>query len=248
MTKPTALIVDDEPHARAKLRRLLEQDGRMDIAGEARDGLEAVAALETVRPHTVFLDVQMPGLDGFGVLDALDPTLTPHVVFVTAHDAHALRAFDVHAVDYLLKPVDPDRFVEAVDRALEAPRRGGLARSVRASLPPERQIVERFLVRVRGRMILVPVERVEYISAAGNYAELHAGKEVHLVRGTLQELEDRLPEMRFRRIHRSTIVNLDHVQELQPWSHGDLTVVLRSGTELRLSRRYRERLHGVFGP
>jgi two-component system, LytTR family, response regulator len=248
MSEPRVLLVDDEPPARAKLRRFIEDDGRMRIVGEAGDGVEAVQAIESLTPDIVFLDIQMPELDGFGVLDAVDVERMPHIVFVTAHDQHALRAFEVRALDYLLKPVDRDRFGEALDRVLErygtAP---GDARTVLAELPAERRRLERFLVRSRGRMLLVPVERVDWIGAAANYAELHVGSESHLVRGTLSEIEERLPAGRFARIHRSAIVNLDRVRELHGWSHGDMMVELHDGTRLRLSRRYRDRLEGVFG-
>lgn len=247
--KLRTVIVDDEPHARAKLRRFLEADDRVELVGEAGDGMEAVSVLEATRPDLLFLDIQMPELDGFGVLDALDPAVNPRVVFVTAHDQHALRAFEVRALDYLLKPVDPERFAEAVDRAVGAHRAGAVSdsRSVLAELPPERRALERFLVRTRSRMVLVAASSVDWFGATGNYIELHCGKDTHLVRGTLQDLEDRLDGTRFIRIHRSTIVNLERVKELHPWSHGDLLVVLQDGTELKLSRRYRDRLEGVFG-
>lgn len=248
----TTVVVDDEPHARAKLRRFMDADGRLELVGEAGDGLEAVRVVEETRPDLLFLDIQMPEMDGFEVLQELDPAVDPRVVFVTAHDQHALRAFDVRALDYLLKPVDPERFEEAVDRAVEAYGAGAGVRpdprSVLAELPADRRALTRFLVRSRSRMLLVPTERVDWIGAAGNYVEIHCGKETHLVRGTLQDLEARLDPARFVRIHRSTMVNLERIKELHPWSHGDLLVVLTDGAELRLSRRYRDRLAGVFGP
>ncbi|MEJ2204363.1 MAG: LytTR family DNA-binding domain-containing protein [Gemmatimonadota bacterium] len=244
------VIVDDEPHARAKLRRFIEADGRMALVGEAGDGVEAVDVLESTRPDLVFLDIQMPEMDGFGVLAELDPAVNPQVVFVTAHDQHALKAFEVRALDYLLKPVDQERFAEAVHRAIEAHGAGAEpdTRSVLSELPAERRALERFLVRSRSRMMLVPASRVDWIGSASNYVELHCGTDTHLVRGTLQDLEERLDPSRFARIHRSTIVNLEQVKELHPWSHGDLMLVLRDGTELRLSRRYKDRLGSVFGP
>lgn len=248
MSEPTVLIVDDEPPARAKLRRFVEDDGRARVIGEAGDGPEAVGAIESLAPDIVLLDIQMPELDGFGVLAALDVEPMPHVIFVTAHDQHALRAFEVRALDYLLKPIDRDRFTDALDRALE--RLDGAphdAREVLAELPPERRRLDRFLVRSRGRMLLVPAERVDWIGGAGNYAELHAGTDTWLVRGTLTQIEAGLPPGRFARIHRSAIVNLDRVRELHDWTHGDFMVELHDGTRLRLSRRYRERLEGVFG-
>jgi len=247
MAEPRAIIVDDEPHAREKLRRFLAEDGRAVLVGEAGDGPAAVSLIEAHRPDVVFLDVQMPGLDGFQVLESLEIDPLPEVVFVTAHDEHALRAFEVQALDYLPKPVDRERFTRALDRALERVGRGeAYVRPVLSALPARR--LERFLVRTRGRMFLVPVEDVDWIGAAGNYVELHVGGDVHLVRGTLSALEERLPPDRFVRIHRSSIVNLERVRELQPWSHGDLVVLLRGGEELRMSRRYRDRLQEMFGP
>ena len=251
MSEPGVVIVDDEPHARAKLRRFIEDDGRVCVVGEAGDGMEAVRVIEDGTPDLVLLDIQMPEMDGFQVLEALELDALPQIIFVTAHDRHALRAFEVRALDYLLKPVDRQRFTAALDRVLETlaiPARQAVSdvRAVLTDLPAERRVLERFLVRSGGRMLLLPVDRVNWIGAAGNYAELHAGGETHMVRGTLQELESRLPE-RFARVHRSAIVNLDHVKELHDWSHGDLMLHLNDGTELRLSRRYRGRLEGIFG-
>ncbi len=245
MSEPRVVIVDDEPHARTKLRRFIEEDGRARVVAEAANGVEAVRAIETERPDLVLLDVQMPEMDGFQVLEALDVD-PPRVIFVTAHDTHAVRAFEVRALDYLLKPVDRARFTAALDRALEAADTSHDALEALAELPRERRRLDRFLVRGRGRMLLAPAGDVAWIAAAGNYAELHIGPDAYLVRGTLQELETRLPPS-FVRIHRGTIVNLDHVKQLHSWSHGDLLVEMRDGTELRLSRRYRDRLEGVFG-
>jgi two-component system LytT family response regulator len=251
VTEPRVVIVDDEPLARAKLRRFIEDDGRVCVAGEAGDGIEAVRVIEEGAPDLVLLDIQMPEMDGFQVLEALELDALPQIIFVTAHDRHALRAFEVRALDYLLKPVDRQRFTAALDRVLEtlsvpARQANGDVRAVLAELPAERRVLERFLVRSGGRMLLLPVDSVDWIGAAGNYAELHAGRDTHMVRGTLQELEARLPD-RFARIHRSAIVNLDHVKELHDWSHGDLMLHLTDGTELRLSRRYRGKLEGIFG-
>ena len=240
------VLVDDEPPAREKLRRLLGEHAAVTVVGEAGDGLEAVRLIESERPDVVFLDIQMPELDGFGVLEALDREIETRVIFVTAHDEHALKAFDVHALDYLLKPVDPDRFSEALERAMDAKGVRADPRTVLTELPSSRRKLDRFLVRLRSGMSLVPAEDVDWIGAAGNYVELHVQGSVHLIRGTLQELEERLPE-RFIRVHRSAIVNLDRVKKLQPWSHGDWLLQLSDGTELRLSRRYRSRLDGVFG-
>jgi two-component system LytT family response regulator len=253
----SVVLVDDEAPAREKLRHLLRDDSRLTIVGEAGDGLEAVGTIEATRPDVAFLDIQMPEMGGFAVLEALDPEATPAVIFVTAHDEHALRAFEVRALDYLLKPVHPERLREAVERVVEsralrgntqAPATGAGSdpRAVLRELPASRRRLDRFLVRLRGSMTLIAASEVDWIGAADNYVELHVGAQLHLVRGTLQELEERLPDC-FARIHRSAIVNLDRVSKLQPWSHGDWLLQLKDGTELRLSRRYRDRLTGVFG-
>ena len=240
------VIVDDEAPARAKLRRYLQDDPQADLVGEAANGEQAVHLIEELRPDVVLLDVQMPVLDGFDVLEALQAEPLPRIIFVTAHDAHAVRAFEVRAVDYLLKPVDRERLADALERVADlsevAPAVSGVLEDRRAEAP-----MERFLVRERGRLLLVPLTDVNWVGAAGNYVEVHTGSATHLVRGTLTELEDRLPRDRFARVHRSSIVNLDRIKELQPWSHGDLNIVLHDGTELRMSRRYRDRLGGTFG-
>lgn len=245
-----AVIVDDEPPAREKLRTLVREDDRVRVVGEAGSGEEAVEVIERIHPDLVFLDIQMPEMDGFGVLEALEVEPFPRVIFVTAHDEHAVRAFQVRALDYLLKPVDPDRFAEALERVLESVGDHSDPLGALEELPRHRRRLERFLVRKRGQIFLVPVETVDWISAAGNYVKLHVGEDTHLVRGTLKELEERLPPDGFARIHRSTIVNLDRITAFHPWSHGDWLVVLEGGRELRLSRRYRDRLEdsNVFGP
>ena len=246
MSELSVVLVDDEPPARERLRRLLGEHADVRVVGEAGSGLEAVELIEAERPDVVLLDIQMPELDGFGVIEALDPTVVPQVIFVTAYDEHALRAFEVHAIDYLLKPVEPERLRVALGRAMERRPDTRTTTALLRALPRSGRKLERFLIRLRSSMTLIPVTDVDWIGAAGNYVELHVGRDVHLVRGTLQELEDLLPE-RFVRIHRSAIVNLDRVSRLLPWSHGDWMVELCDGTELRLSRRYRGRLGGVFG-
>lgn len=244
-------VVDDEPPARFKLRKFLEDHPRAELVGEAGDGVEAVRLIEELRPDVVLLDVQMPELDGFDVLEALDMDELPHVVFITAYDEFAVRAFEVRALDYLLKPVDRDRFDTAIERAMEMVERGAAGeeagdrvRSTAAELRTRQGPLQRFLVRSRGRMWFVRAEQVDWIEAAGNYIKLHVGDGTHMIRGVLKDVADRLDPDRFVRIHRSTIVNLESIRELQEWSHGDCLVLLKDGTELRLSRRYRDRLPG----
>jgi two-component system LytT family response regulator len=250
------LIADDEPPARAKLRRLLDADPEAAVVGEAASGTEAVEMIERLRPDLVFLDIQMPGADGFGVLQAIDPAVMPHVVFVTAYDEYALRAFEVHAVDYLLKPFDADRFRTALARAKERgrarPSAGGDAlderiRRVLAEARPAPAYLERVLVRTGTRAVFLRTDQVDWLEAEENYVRLHAGQESYLVRGTLAGLEERLDPARFIRVHRSHIVNLASVRELHPWSHGDWMIVLRDGRELMLSRRYRDRIPELAG-
>lgn len=240
------LVVDDEPLGREGVRLLLREEPDVEIVGEASNGEEAVMAIDSLRPDVVFLDVQMPGLDGFGVLEALDMERAPAVIFVTAHDEFALRAFDTHAVDYVLKPIEPERLRRAVRRAraLVEARPAELDERLRALLDDVRpgRFVERLAVRVGGRILFVRATDVDWIAAEGNYARLHVGKESHLIRETMSTLESRLDPTRFVRIHRSTIVNSDRITQLEPLFQGDFVVVLQDGTRLPSSRAYRERL------
>ncbi|HEX7528579.1 MAG TPA: LytTR family DNA-binding domain-containing protein [Thermoanaerobaculia bacterium] len=253
MNQIRAFIVDDEPLARDWLRHLLAEEPGVTLVGEAGDGREAVAKLQAVKPDLLFLDVQMPELDGFDVLRALDPDSLPVVVFVTAYDQHALKAFDVHALDYILKPFERDRFRLAMERAREllAPR-GGEAEARRLiglleSLQAKAGTLERVAVKTDGVIKLVRLADVDFIEAAGRYVTLHVGKEQHLLRETMNDLEAQLDASVFARVHRSAIVNLDRIKELQTESHGEVTVVLEGGRTLRWSRSYRERLEALLG-
>ena len=247
MAKLRALIVDDERLARQKLRRLLTEEPDVEVVGDCGSGAEAVEAIRAERPDLVFLDVQMPGLDGFGVLREVGPGQAGRVVFVTAHDEHAVRAFEVEALDYLLKPFDRARFRQALDRARRERRQGLeeklaalLERVERVERPAER--LERILVGSGGRMTFLKLREVDWIEAADNYVRLHAGREAHLVRETLRRLEPRLDPHLFLRIHRSAIVNLESVAEVRSLFHGDYDVLLRNGTALPVGRTYRDRL------
>jgi two-component system LytT family response regulator len=247
------LIVDDEPLARRRLRTLLEGEPDVELVGECADGDEAVAAVRERQPDLVFLDVQMPGRNGFGVLEALAPYAPPAVVFVTAHDRYALKAFDVHALDYLLKPFDRPRFRKALERARAQLRREpgpgvnerllALLADVREARPP----LERLVVKSAGRVSFVRTDEIDWIEAAGNYLRLHVGGDTPLLRETMNSLEARLDGRRFVRIHRSTIVNIERIRELQPSFHGDYAVRLRDGTELTLSRGYRDKVQAALG-
>ena len=248
-------LVDDEPVAREGLRLWLASEPDMSIVGEAGTPVEAIAMVLREKPDLLFLDVQMPEANGFAVLEAVSREHLPEVVFVTAHERHALRAFDVSALDFLLKPVREERFRAALDRARHELSRGDAREGpgrLSALLDHLRvpsggdggRRIERFAVRTRDRFVIVLAADVEWISAAGNYAELHLADATHLVRSTMAELEAGLDPARFARIHRGTLVRLDCVREVVPASHGDYDVMLRDGTPLRMSRRYRARVLG----
>lgn len=241
------VIVDDEPVARQRMRRLLGAESGLEIVAECEDGSSAVAAIIEHLPDLVLLDVQMPGLDGFGVVAALAAEQLPLVVFVTAFDAHALRAFDVHALDYVLKPIDPARLHLAVSRAREMHGRLSAAERHERTLATlaAAPATNRFLVKTSGRMFFVNTADVDWIEADGNYVHLHVGGASHMIRDTIAAVERALPAGQFARIHRSAIVNVDRVREMRQWSSGDYIVVLTTGARLRLSRTYRDRIDAV---
>jgi two-component system LytT family response regulator len=244
------LIVDDERPARAKLRRLLGAEGDVDIVGEAATGAAAVDAIAATHPDVVFLDVQMPVMDGFGVIEAVGLDRMPFVVFATAYDAHAVRAFEVRALDYLLKPFAPDRFHAVLARVRGALARGGDSvpreRLGLAAVDAGQTRLARLLVRDAARMLLLPVRRIDVFEADGNHVRLHADGRRYSVRATLGELAARLDPAEFLQISRSAIVRLEAVHELQPWFHGDYRVVMRDGREWMWSRRFRARARHVF--
>ncbi|QJR34639.1 LytR/AlgR family response regulator transcription factor [Gemmatimonas groenlandica] len=286
------LIVDDESLARQRVRRLVQTEADVEVVGEAESGHDAVALIRELQPDLVCLDVQMPGLDGFGVLRELDGGHVPMVLFITAYDEHAQRAFDVHAVDYVLKPVDEDRFKAAFDKArkqranavaaerlgelLETVRRladggaamadargeigavGNGANGVSGSMPGASgasanaagvngRHASRILVKQDGRMFFVKTTEIDWIEADRNYVRLHVGKTSHTIRERISHLEETLDPRLFARIHRSTIVNLNRVREMQQWFSGDYVVILEDGTRLRLSRHYRDRVEKQVG-
>ena len=251
--KVRALIVDDEPLARERLRNLLQAQPEIDIIGECTNGREAVEVLRKESPDLVFLDVQMPELDGFGVVEALRGEQMPAIVFVTAHDKFALRAFEVHALDYLLKPFDRERFQTALRRALEHVKHhntGELSQRLTALLAevkPDPKGLERLAIKTSGRVIFLKTDDIDWIEAADNYVSLHVGTETHLHRETMSALAGQLPAKKFLRISRSTIVNVERIKELQPLFHGEYVVILRNGTKLTLSRNYREALNQLMG-
>ena len=251
----TVVLADDEKLARRRLVRMIEETGEAEVVAECTGGHDAVARTIELKPDLLFLDVQMPDLDGFGVLQELAGQAAPAIVFVTAFDQYAVRAFDVHAVDYLLKPFDTARFRDAFARARErAERRAHTEEETRmrallrdylaetahdATRPP----LDRIAVRVDGALRIVRTADVDWWETDGNYMRLHVGTNSHLIRMTASSIEGQLDPRQFLRIHRRYIVNIDRVVEVQPWFGGDAVVVLRNGAKLRLSRTYRERLH-----
>jgi two-component system, LytTR family, response regulator len=255
MTDLRVLLVDDEPLVREGVRDFLEGEPGVTIAGEAANGLEALRFLSEHRVDLLLLDIQMPELDGLGVASELLREGGPAIVFVTAFSEHAIRAFELNAVDYLLKPFDRARLLAAIQRARARHRTGNYPElaerlsAVLALLERGRGYAERVLVKDEGRIRFVPVEEIDWIEAADNYVRIQAGGQRHLVRETIGSLERRLDPHRFARIHRSTVVNLSRIRELQPTFNGEYTVILSSGTKLTLSRTYRdavrERLEAV---
>ncbi len=247
MNRIRAFVVDDEPPARRRLIEFLEKEPDIELGGAFGDGASAMAAISREKPDLLFLDVQMPDFDGFELLDRLEPERRPILVFVTAYDTYALKAFEVRALDYLLKPFSDERFEAALARARERVRsreREAIGEKVLTlvAAPPGRPYVSRLVVRNRGQVLFLDVSDVEWIEAAGVYATIHEGGREHLVRESLAAIEARLDPARFARIHRSAIVALDRVSELRLDERGRCRVVLRDGTHLPLSRQRREAL------
>ena len=247
--------MDDEPLARRNIRLLLEKDSQIEILEECRDGREAVKAINTLSPDLIFLDIQMPEIDGFDVLARVGPEKIQAIIFVTAFDQYALKAFDVHALDYLLKPFDDDRFAHALRRAksqIEAREIDRLSKRLLALLEErqsdrkisvsQKDYLTRLMIKVSGRVVLLKVGEIDFIEADGNYAKLHVGRKSHLLREKMHDLEEQLDPAKFVRIHRSTIVNVDRIKEMHPHFNGDYIVVLEDGRQLRLSRSRRESL------
>jgi len=240
------LIADDEPLACERLRTLLTAERDVELVGEFHDGSSAAEAIRKFAPDLVFLDVQMPEMDGFAMLESL--TTPPAVIFVTAFDQFAIRAFEVCALDYLLKPFDRERFSKALARGrAECDRRsasdlGARLQSLLTELQGRKQRIDRLVVRSGGRVLFLRVDELDWIESAGNYVKLHAGAEEYLYRETMSRMEASLDPSRFARIHRSTIVNVERVKELHPMFRGDFTVILRDGRRLTLAKAYRDRL------
>lgn len=253
------LIVDDEPAARAAIRTLLADEADVQVVGECADGRAALEAIRIDAPDLLFLDVQMPEMDGFALLRALDPTQLPVIVFVTAYDQYALHAFEVSALDYLLKPFDDERFRSSLARAkqrVQQGRLGALSQQLLALLdgtagrqPVSRdgQYLKRLVIKTGGRVTILAVKDIDWIEADGDFVKIHAGRAWHPLRETMKRLETQIDPARFVRIHRSTIVNVERIKELQPYFRGEYVVILHDGTSLKLSRGYKEHLEAALG-
>src|SRR5215204_4168123 len=246
------LIIDDEPLARDRVKRFLRDEDDVEILGECGNGIEAVEVITREKPDLVFLDIQMPEKNGFEVIKSLHTKRLPTIIFVTAYDQYALQAFEVHALDYLLKPFNRERIKRAVARArehVENKRRGNLDERLNlliSDLRSEKKYLDRLVVKAVGRVFFLKTDEVDWIEAAGNYVKLHVGRETHMIRETMNGVEGKLDPETFLRIHRSTMVHIDRIKELHPMFSGDYAVILRDGTELALSRNYRERFLELF--
>lgn len=253
--KIRTLIVDDMLLARKRLRRVLVEDSEIEIVGECADGKEAIESVANLKPDLMFLDVQMPEMDGFEALAEIGAENAPVVIFVTAFDHFALRAFEVHALDYLLKPFDVERLKNTIERA----KRQIEKRGAETKTPDERLLallkdfksetpayLKRLSFKSRGRTIIISADDIEYVEAEGNYLNLQVGKEAHLIRSPMHKFEEKLDPDKFARIHRSTIINIDRVREMHPMFNGDQLVIMKNGKELTLSRNYRDRLKDLL--
>ena len=253
-TKIRAVIVDDEELGRDRIQGLLEQQPDIELVGICSDGPSAVSTIDRLKPDLVFLDVQMPGMDGFEVVEQLDWQV-PAVVFVTAHDGHALKAFEISALDFILKPFDQTRFEKALERARgqigrkdspKEPAMDSRIASLLEELRDERRYSERLIVKSSGRVFFIRTDEVDWVEASGNYVKIHTKADAHLLRESMKNMEAKLDPKIFVRIHRSAIVNIDRIKELEPWFHGEYIVIMRDGTRLTASRVFSDRLSALI--
>ena len=249
MTKIRTLVVDDEPIARARVVSLLRQEDDIEVIGECANGRQAMSVIESTSPDLLFLDIQMPEVNGLDLARTIQSSGTPAVVFVTAYDEYALRAFEVHALDFLLKPFSAERFRSALGHAREqvSQRRKGAAAPTQPDADRRTVRPNRLMIKSGGRIHFVRMADIDWCEAQGNYVRVHVGPQEHLVRDTMSHLESELDPLQFVRIHRSTIVNVDRIQEMQSSFNGEYVVLLRTGTRLTLSRGYREMLQARLG-
>jgi two-component system LytT family response regulator len=252
-TRIRALVVDDEPLARAMIREMLESDSEVEIVGECANGREAVEAIKSSTPDIVFLDIQMPEIGGFQVLESMDPNARPYVIFVTAYDQYAVRAFEVHALDYLLKPFDRERFEGAWQRAKSQIKLDRTSRrdqdiiALLEELKAGPRYLERLVIKNGGRVFFLHVQDVHCIEAEGNYVRVYDNQKGYLLRETISSLAEQLDPKQFLRIHRSAIVKIDRIKEMQPWFHGEYRIIMENGKQLALSRNYRSNLQEAVG-
>lgn len=252
-TSIRALVIDDEPLARDMIREMLEGDSEVEIIGECANGREAVEAIRALSPDLIFLDIQMPELGGFEVLESLKNENVPYIIFATAYDQYAVRAFEVHALDYLLKPFDRERFDVAWKRAKDLigdnrlNRRDQHILDLLEELKAGPRYLERLVIKTEGRVFFLDIDEIHCIESEGNYVRVYNGKKTYLLRETISGLEAQLDPKKFLRIHRSSIVRIDKIKELQPWFHGEYHVVLENGKQLTLSRNYRANLQEAVG-
>jgi len=247
------VIADDELLARKFIRRMLKQDAEVEVVAECSNGADAVVAIRKEKPDLVFLDVQMPEMDGFAVLDAVRLDHLPEIVFTTAYESYAIRAFELHALDYLLKPFDQVRFKAALKYAKERFQSqheedkrlqvGTLLESIRA----QQEYLDRIIIRADGRITFLQTREIDWLEADDKYVHLHTGKGARMVRQTLSAMESQLDPKKFLRVHRSTMVNVDRIKELQPLFNGEHSIILEDGTRLTLSRKYKDKLFELLG-
>ena len=254
------LIVDDEPLARETIEMLLKPRIDIDIVGMCKDGEEAIDVIRTEKPELVFLDIQMPGKNGFEVVEAIGIDQMPVIIFATAYDEYALQAFEANALDYLLKPFDDERFERALNRAINQIQKneiGVIRRQIqnlvqsntqdKIDSKPDKKFVSRMMIKERDSMFFIKTEDIDWVEAAGDYVSIHIGSRTHLIRETMAGMEKKLDDQQFVRIHRSTIINLERIKEFKPYFHGDYMVYLDIGKELRVSRRYWSRVEKALG-
>lgn len=246
------LIIDDEPLARERIRTLLRHEQEIEIVGECGNGLAAITAITTQQPDLIFLDVQMPELSGFEVLEALEPGQIPFVIFVTAYDQYALRAFEVHALDYLLKPFDRERFHKALQRAVTLLQHihdvdfHQRLHTLLQQTGPQPKSLTRLVIKNSGRVFFLKTDDIDWLEAAGNYVRLHTGVDSHLLRETIKTMESRLDPEKFLRVSRSAIVNIDRLLEMQPWFNGEYLILLKNGGRVTSSRGYRAKIDALL--
>ncbi|HKN82378.1 MAG TPA: response regulator [Pyrinomonadaceae bacterium] len=248
-----ALVVDDEPLAREMIREMLEGDSDVEVVAECANGREAVEAIKSNKPDVIFLDIQMPELGGFEVLESFERQETPYIIFVTAYDQYAVRAFEVHAFDYLLKPFDRERFDAAwqrVKKQINIDQTGERDRHILTLLEELKtgpRHLERLVIKNGGRVFFLNVQDIYCIESEGNYVRVYDNQKGYLLRETISSLEEQLDPKQFRRIHRSAIVKIDKIKEMQPWFHGEYRVIMENGKQLTLSRNYRSNFQGAVG-